>query len=163
MMQAFLYRHLVPVQDWVVTITGDRKSKINFAVLADEPVKLIPGKPAHVRIASPQGLLARKLQLKLSDPPKGVKIKSVLPDQRGLRVEFDVDKELAKPGEKGNLIAVGSVEITYTYASSSKTKRKGKPMRRSVTRRISLGALPAIPFELLPDPDAKTASGPKAK
>jgi len=158
MMQAFLYRHLVPAQDWVVTITGTRRNKINFAVLADEPVKLMPGKPAHVRIACPHGLLDRELKLVLHDPPKGVKIKKVLPDQRGLRVEFDVDAKLAKPGERGNLIAVGSVKLTATYTSKSKDKR-GKPIRKSYTRVVSLGALPAIPFELVASRDDEVSKG----
>jgi hypothetical protein len=148
MMQAFLYRHLVPAQDWVVTITGERRNKINFAVLADEPVKLIPGQPAHVRIACPHGLVEKGLKLVLNQPPKGVKIKKVLPDQRGLRVEFNVDEKLAKPGEKGNLIAIGSVEVISSSWSSSNRKTKGK--KKISKRRISLGALPAIPFELLP-------------
>jgi len=154
MMQAFLYRHLVPARDWVVTITGERRSKINFTVLDEEPVKLIPDRTAHVRIAAPHGLLDRKFQLKLNEPPKGVTIKKILPDQRGLRVEFSVDKELAKPGEKGNLIAIGSVEVTTTYWSSSSRKRKRGEKPRIIRRRISLGALPAIPFELLPAPAA---------
>nr|MDP7289207.1 hypothetical protein [Phycisphaerae bacterium] len=150
----FLYRHLVPAQDWVVTITGERRDKFNFTVLADEPVKLIPGKPAHVRIACPLGLAEKGIKLVLSQPPKGVKIKKVLPDQRGLRVEFDVDEKLAKPGEKGNLIAIGSLKYTSIYYSSSKSKRKGKRERKTYTRTMSFGALPAIPFELLADPKA---------
>ena len=154
MMQAFLYRHLVPARDWVVTITGSRRSKINFTVLAEEPVKLIPGRTAQVRIAAPHGLLDRKLQLKLSEPPKGVTIKKILPDQRGLLVEFSVDSEEAKPGEKGNLIAIGSVEVTSTYWSSSSRERKRGEKPKIIRRRISLGALPAIPFELLPAPAA---------
>jgi hypothetical protein len=154
MMQAFLYRHLVPARDWVVTITGERRNKINFTVLNEEPVKLIPGRTAHARIAAPQGLLAMKLQLKLSEPPKGVTIKNILPDQRGLLVEFSVDKELAKPGLKGNLIAIGSVEHVSTYyPSSSKRKPRSKRKPTIIKRRVSLGALPAIPFELLPAPD----------
>jgi len=144
MMQAFLYRHLVPARDWVLTITGERRSKINFTVLSEEPVKLIPGRTARVRIAAPQGLLDRKLRLELSEPPKGVTIKKVHPDRRGLLVEFSVDREEAKPGEKENLIAIGSVEVTSTYWSRSKRKNIASK------RRISLGALPAIPFELLP-------------
>jgi hypothetical protein len=140
----------------VVTVTGTRRSKINFAVLDEHPVKLIPGSSACTRIAAPQGLLAQKLELKLSEPPKGVTIKNIFPDQRGLRVEFNVDKNLAKPGEKGNLIAIGSVEVT-AYSSSTKTKKKGKrkPKPKPIKRRISLGALPAIPFELIAAPKAQ--------
>jgi hypothetical protein len=160
MMQAFLYRHLVPAQDWVVTITGERKDKINFTVLGDGPVKLIPGKPAHVRIGCPRGLAEKGIKLVLDQPPKGVKIKKVLPDQRGLRVEFDVDAKLAKPGEKGNLIAIGTLKYTSTYYSTSKSKRKGKRERKTITRTISFGALPAIPFELVA---AKTAEVTKAE
>ena len=163
MMQAFLYRHLVPAQDWVVTITGERRNKITFTVLDEEPVKLIPGRTAHTRIAAPQGLLDRKFQLKLNQPPKGVTIKKVLPDQRGLLVEFSVDKELARPGEKGNLIAIGSVEVTSTYWSSSSRKRKRGEKPRIIRRRISLGALPAIPFELIAAPGAEAAPAAAAR
>ena len=164
MMQAFLYRHLVPVQDWVVTITGERRNKINFTVLDEKPVQLIPGKPAYARIAAPQGLLNNGLKLTLSQPPKGVKIKKVHPDQRGLKVEFEVDPKLAKPGEKGNLIAIGTVELKSSYYPESKGRKKAKKRRKRITatRIISLGALPAIPFELLPNPDIP-ATAPKAK
>jgi hypothetical protein len=163
MMQAFLYRHLVPVQDWVVTITGERRSKINFAVLDEKPVRLIPGRPAYTRMSAPQGLLNSKLKLTLSQPPKGVKIKQVHPDQQGFKIEFEIDEKLAKPGEKGNLIAIGTVEVKSSYYPVSKTRKKSKkkPKRIKVTKVISLGALPAIPFELLPNPNTPTTQASK--
>jgi len=152
MMQAFLYRHLVPSTDWIVAITGERRSRINFSVLGDGPVRLVPGRTGLVRIAGPQGLLAMKLKLELSDPPKGIAITKVLPDQRGFVVELSADSEDAKPGLKGNLIAIGSVEVTSRYSSGGK--------RRIIRRRISLGALPAIPFEILPTPATAPATKP---
>ena len=163
MMQAFLYRHLVPVQDWVVTITGERRSKINFAVLDDKPVQLIPGRPAYARMSAPQGLLNNNLKLTLSQPPKGVKIKKVHPDQQGFKIEFEIDEKLAKPGEKGNLIVMGTVEFKSSYYPETKGRKKPKkkPKRIKTTRVVSLGALPAIPFELLPNPDAPTTQADK--
>ena len=43
MMQAFIYRHLVPAKDWIVAVTGRGRSWANIRVVGEKPVRLLAG------------------------------------------------------------------------------------------------------------------------
>jgi hypothetical protein len=75
----------------------------------------------------------------LSDPPAGIAIQEVSPDRQGVAIQLSVDAEKAAPGLKGNLIVDAFLERPVYGAD-------GKP--RGNTRRIAVGTLPAVPFEV---------------
>ena len=147
MMQAFLYRHLVPSEEWLVAVGGKNRYGPPLKVLASGPVKLPVGQTATVRIAGPTGPFMKQVQLELNNPPEGITVKKVTPDAKGLLIELSVDSAKAKPGVKGNLIV-----DAFTERSS-----KGKDGKPRPKRRYALGTLPAIPFEVVAATLAKSA------
>jgi hypothetical protein len=164
MMQAFIYHHLVPAEDWMVSVAGRGRlgaalqawgkgrlrGASNFraaggfaaapAARGDTPVKLPTGGTVQVQVPSPVGTLLDQVQLQLSEPPEGVAIEKVSSSPGAVAILLRADAAKAKPGLKGNLIVEASVERTFPRPDG---KQPG------VTRRVPLGALPAIPFEIV--------------
>ena len=151
MMQAFIYRHLVPAKDLVVAVTGrgwsgnaaNFRGKGQFAAapkpFVNELVKLPAGGTARVQMPSRAGAILDQIQLSLSDPPEGITVEKVPSGQGTVAVLLRADAAKVKPGLKGNLIVNVFVERTFA----------GQSGKKSNTRRIPLGTLPAIPFEIV--------------
>jgi hypothetical protein len=132
MMQAFIYHHLVPTEDWVVAVRGRKRP-----VLAIEPdglIKLTPNAPATVKVAVPKWLVERVV-LRLSDPPQGVTLGRVTPCDGGLTLQVRVDEANHTPGFAGNLI----VDVLV-----KPEQKEGQPRRGPA----AYGILPAIAFEM---------------
>ena len=140
MMQAFLYRHLVPSQQLMVEVRGAR-SRGRAVRLADSgPVRLPKGGTARVRIRIPKHPMLRQVQLELSDPPKGVTLQDVTVVPEGLALVLKADGDTAQVGFEDNLI----VDV---FAKMAGGKQRGKRAKKS--RRVSLGVLPAISFQIV--------------
>ncbi|MBN1908271.1 MAG: PPC domain-containing protein [Pirellulales bacterium] len=136
-MQAFLYRHLVPSDAWLATVTG-RNWRINWPRPLDPgPVRLVPGETTRLRLKMPRGRVANEVRLVLDDPPEGVTIQELIHAPGELTVVFTTDAKKAAPGVAGNLIFNAFLERTV----KDKNKRETK-------RRVPLGPLPAVPFEI---------------
>lgn len=140
MMQAFMYRHLVPAKDWMVAVTGRRRYGPELKLLAEGPVMLPVGGTARVQLSAPKGPFMQEVRFELSEPPKGIGIKKVSPGPKGLAVLLSADDGDVKCGLKGNLIVNAFVERAVK-------SKDGKPTGR--TRRTAIGTLPAIPFEVV--------------
>jgi hypothetical protein len=139
MMQAFIYRHLVPAQDLLVAITGPRRFQARVKRLGDEPVKLPAGGTARVRFSMPTGPMVKQVQLTLNEPPEGIAVEKVSHEWGAAIIQLRMDAVKVKPGLKGNLIVDAFMERAVMGPG-------GKP--RGNKRRIPLGTLPAIPFEV---------------
>ncbi|MGO9097300.1 MAG: hypothetical protein ACLQGV_19030 [Bryobacteraceae bacterium] len=131
MMQAFAYRHLVPAQEWMVSVNGPARAAA-WKLLGAMPVK-IPG-----RLFLPLGKFTNQVQLALNDPPEGVSLETS-PQGNGVSLLFRADPQKAKPGLRGNLIVEAVTERTVTPPNGA----------APVKRRQPLGTLPAIPFEVV--------------
>jgi hypothetical protein len=140
MMQAFIYRHLVPASDLMVAVIGRGRFRTTLKLVEQTPVKLPADGTARVRVSLPSGPLMGQVQLALSDPPEGISIESVSPVREGAAIVFRADPAKVKPGLKGNLIVDAFVERTLGPGN-------GKPQANR--RRFPLGSLPAIPFEIV--------------
>lgn len=140
MMQAFAYRHLVPSKEWKVAISGRFPARVGIRLLEDAPVKLSPGGTARVHLATPSRAFAERFHLELSDPPEGVTIEKVAPSSDGTEIVLHADAAKVKPGLKGNLI----VDILAERKAGPAKKAK----KQANQRRIAIGVLPAIPFEI---------------
>jgi hypothetical protein len=140
MMQAFAYRHLVPAQDLKVAVSGRIGGRASARVLSQTPVKIPAGGTARVQVAVPTGMFMGEIQLELSDPPEGIDIQKVSPSPRGTEIVLHSDAAKVKPGLKGNLIV---------SAFTERTPAAGDDKAKAVRRRIPLGTLPAIPFEVV--------------
>ncbi|MHC4166880.1 MAG: hypothetical protein ACYSWQ_07980, partial [Planctomycetota bacterium] len=136
MMQAFVYWHLVPVDELKAVVSPGSAMKTPITILSDLPVKIPAGGTAMLRISLPSGRGSDKLHLELDDPPDGIAIESESRAGHGMEVVLKCDAAKVKAGLKGNLI------VNAFAIKSEKT-----PQRR--TRPTPLGMLPAIPFEIV--------------
>jgi len=140
MMQSFAYRHLVPAQQQKVTVRGRFRPGDAARILTATPVKIPAGGTARVRVRMPIGPRITKTEYELSEPPDGITIKTVSPLGRGAQIVLQTDAAKVESGMKGNLIVTvfGQGPLPLVKESPS-----------GVRRRIPLGALPAIPFEIV--------------
>jgi hypothetical protein len=151
-MQAFLWRHLVPAKDSMITISGGRTPSVPLQPENGSPVQIPLGETVSFKLVGRTGKEAETIRLKLNQPPKGITIEEVEPGDDGLTVVLAADAKQAKPGLKGNLILDVDEE-------TQPVDEEGNPVGSPRTR--SLGTMPAMPFELVGDPppeEEQTAS-----
>jgi hypothetical protein len=139
MMQAFAYRHLVSAQELKVAVVGRFRPGDVAQVLSSTPVKIPVGGSTSIHVSMPIGPLMKNMQFELSEAPDGIRIESTTPAELVLLA----DPEKAKPGVKGNLIVKAFADPPTAQDDQAPSANR---------RRISLGALPAIPFEIVPRP-----------
>jgi hypothetical protein len=140
LMQAFAYHHLVPAQEWKVAVAGRAPPRAALRLASQPPVRIPAGSTVRLRIAAPPRVLETRVHLELSEPPEGITLKEVLPDLAGAELVLGADAAKASPGLQGNL-------IVQAFAEGSGLPRAGRP--RTNQRRLVLGYLPAIPFEVV--------------
>jgi len=76
----------------------------------------------------------------LSEPPKGISIERTTPVDFGMEFVLGADRDNVEDGLKGNL-------IINAFMERAPKDKNGKP--RGPKRRVSVGPLPAIPFEVV--------------
>ena len=138
-MQSFAYHHLVPAQEQKVSIIGRYRPGFGARILTATPIRIPAGGTAVVRVIMPAGPMITNLNYELSEPPEGISIKTVNAGAGPSEIVLQSDKAKTKPGTYGNLI------IT---ASAPAPVEPGTPTPPGIVRRLKLGALPAIPFEI---------------
>lgn len=134
-MQAFAYRHLVPSQEPMVAVVGGRPVP-PLELGGDVPVRVPAGGSATLRINAPRRPILRNVQLELVDPPAGITLGDVTVVPKGFVISLKADAATATVGFTDNLI----VERPGRPPGGESAKQK---------RRVSLGVLPAIPFEIV--------------
>jgi hypothetical protein len=139
MMQAFLYRHLAPSQQLMVA-SRSRPPGLPAALAGRGPVRIPAGGTALVRTRTPQHPRLREVEYELSDPPEGVTLRDVRFVPGGLALRLEADGETVQAGLADNLIVEAFVEM------EGGGRGGGAPGQK---RRVSLGVLPAIPFEIV--------------
>ena len=149
MMQAFAYRHLVPVKELEVATAGLPPMMARFApktppstprIMSPLPVRIPAGGTARVRVGMPTTTFFGNVHLELSDAPAGIAIENTSAAGMGTEIVLQADAALVKPGQQGNLI----VSISVTPKAQSDGKGKGMGMVRR-----NVATLPAIPFEIV--------------
>ncbi|NUP98361.1 MAG: PPC domain-containing protein [Armatimonadetes bacterium] len=139
MMQAFAYRHLVPATECVALVTDGRR-RVPALPRKDPGAITIPAGGTR-RVVYPVGPVPRlnELRLLLSEPPKGLTMSGPVTVPGGFALDLKAQAETPAIGYQDNLI----VEVFFDL-EVGKTN-DGKPR----TRGISIGVLPAIPFEIV--------------
>ena len=139
-MQAFLYRHLVPAQQLLVSVQKSKWRVPPIELASESPVRIVAGGSAEVRIKARRGAALKEMSLELREPPAGVTLAdvTVLPD--GLAFQLKADKEAAPAGLADNL-------IVEAFRETTPKAQEGKPAPQK--RRYSMGVLPAIPIEIV--------------
>jgi hypothetical protein len=140
MVQSFAYRHLVPAQEQKVMVMGRFRPGDAARILTETPVRIPSGGTAPVQVHVPVGPMITKIEYELSEPPDGIAIKTVNSLGRGSEIVLQTDGAKVKSGVKGNLIVT-------VFAQGPQAPAKDGA--RAAARRISLGALPAISFEIV--------------
>ena len=140
MMQAFYYHHLVPAKDWLADVTGVPRPNARAAwkLETETAVRLPRGGVAPVRVVVNAPRLADTLRLELNQPPDGITIQEVETVRDGVAIILRADAAKVKAGLKGNLIVDAYMERAANPGTTPQAAR----------RRVPLGTLPAIPFEI---------------
>ena len=137
-MQAFLYRHLVPADDFVVQVV---KKKWPFppVEILDTPIELAPGETRQVVAKTAKRSYLNEIKLQLRDNPEGIEISDVKVVKQGLAFNISADADEMKDGFNGNLL----VESIREYYPKDKDGKQSKTMKS-----YSMGYLPAIPVRV---------------
>jgi hypothetical protein len=139
MMQAFAYRHLVPMREWLVAVPPQPIARASIKILSPTPVKLSGGVRVQIRASLPPAAQTGKVLLELTDPPEGVKMAGYTAQPiTNVNIELNCDASKMKAGLKGNLIFNVYVERDPPAGSGPQAPK----------RRVPLGSMPAIPFEI---------------
>ena len=138
-MQAFLYRHLVPAEEFVVLVEKARWGAPTVELLGGSPVRIPAGGSARVTLKTRQSQALKQMRLVLNKPPEGLTLQGVTVVPEGLEFQLKADKDTIESGFADNLI----IEAVREYVAKDKSG-KTLPNRRS-----SMGFLPAIPIEVV--------------
>jgi len=139
-MQAFLYRHLVPAQELLVSVQKARWGMPPVELLRRGPVRIPAGGSAQVRIRTQKRSNLREMRLELNGAPEGLTLHDVTIVPEGLAFQLKADKDAMQSGFADNLIVEALREFTPK-------QQEGKPATQK--RRYSMGFLPAIPIEIV--------------
>lgn len=140
MMQAFIWHHLVPVENWNVVVSGRRVAKLPVQVVLPEPRVTLPREGSFRLRVIQHGkpFPWDQWRVQLSDPPAGLTAEIVEAGDASFDIEFTLDEQV-EPGLRGNLMITLSREFTVEPSEPEATPQK---------RRMDYGWLPAIPFEI---------------
>jgi hypothetical protein len=139
-MQAFLYRHLVPRQELLVTVQKSKWRVSPIRLASGVPVRIPAGGSARVRVKIQRSPSLKEMQLELTEPPEGITLHDVTVLHGGLTFQLKADKDEMQNGFTDNLIVEAFREFTPK-------QQEGKPTPQK--RRVSMGVLPAIPIEIV--------------
>jgi hypothetical protein len=138
MMQAFAYWHLVPASDLKVAVRRGAMLRVPITISSPDPLDIPAGGTARFQVQVPT--ILTKVQFDLSDPPEGIALRNASPVRDGTELVLQCDAAKAKPGLKGNLIVTISAERVAQPANAKQQANR---------QRVSLGTLPAVPFEIV--------------
>ncbi|MHC4565255.1 MAG: PPC domain-containing protein, partial [Planctomycetota bacterium] len=138
-MQAFLYRHLVPAEEFVVLVQKARWGAPPVELLGGSPVRIPAGSSARVTLKTRKSQVLKQLRLVLSKPPEGLSLHGVKVVPEGLSFQIKVDKDTVRSGFADNLI----IEAVREY------RPKDKDGKLLAKRRSSMGFVRAIPIEVV--------------
>jgi len=137
-MQAFAYHHLVSSEQLMVMVTrGGRMSPILDMAKGDR-LRIPAGGSAKVAFSIRPSVPNTPITLELSEPPAGVTIQDTAITPSGFELVLKADSKHI--GYADNL-------IIEAFTEELAARPKAGPLAQK--RRVSLGVLPAIPFEIV--------------
>jgi hypothetical protein len=137
-MQAFLWRHLAPSQQLLVASTGGRFAGPTFEPVEAGPVRIPQNGTVPVSFRTAALPIMQRLELEFKEQSEGLVLQESVAAAGRLTLQLKTKGEALKPGFAGNLIVEAFAEMAWG--------RKGGNLEK---RRMSLGVLPAIPFEIV--------------
>ena len=141
MMQAFLYRHLVPSQQLLVAVKKIKWPIPPVELIGTSPIQIPAGGSTEIRFKTPKRPAALKeMDLALHEPPEGITLHDVKVVPKGLTCTLKADKDVIQNGFKENII----IEAFREFFPKQKD---GKPANKK--RRVPIGFFPAVPIEII--------------
>lgn len=137
MMQAFAYRHLVPTEQLLATVSRGGANSVSLDIGKSDRVSIPAGGSAQVSFAVRPGGLGGQAKLELTDPPPGITLQDVT--ATGNRYTLVLKADDKHTGYADNL-------IVEAFGEAKTPARAGAAGQK---QRVSLGVLPAIPFEIV--------------
>jgi hypothetical protein len=145
LMQAFAYWHLVPADSVKVAVIARGGARVPARYDGSGAARLQAGGSVRKRVTLPAMRAFEHITLELSEPPDGVTLRDVSVSGNQAEFVIDANRSKAEPGLRGNLIVVVSGERVPPQRGGQ-AAAPGPAARR----RITIGTLPAIPFEIIP-------------
>ncbi len=159
-MQAFIYRHLVPARELLLSVLGGWTSKPIAQPISAQPVRIPVDGSATIRLAGAGQSDSGSLHLELSEPPEGLSIAKCTIRDGGMELTLQCDPAKAKPDVRGNLIInvfkesapaparpAPATAPTTAPGTAPPTTAPIKPPPSP--KRSFIGTLPAMAFEIV--------------
>jgi len=146
-MQAFLWRFLVPAEEFLARVTQAGGVRTPVRLARDGPWRIPLGGEARIRLVGPVRTLPEGLSLRLEGAPEGFVVGALERAEDGVSFTLRVDRSVVEEGLAGNLV----VEIWGDPAAlrgRSGARAGGDGVRRGRGER-KLGVLPAVPFRVV--------------
>ena len=141
MMQAFLFRHLVPVQELLVWPRKSQWRMPPVELVGPNPVRIPAGGSVRVTLKTKPRPFLKEIDLELYQPPAGIILQDVAVVQGELSFVLQADKNAAP--EKDILDNL----IIQTFREYTPKQKEGKLAAEK--RRDSMGIIPAIPIQII--------------
>ena len=141
MMQAFIWYHLVPVDNWSVVVSGRPGARMPLNVMLPSQRITLPTEGERLLHAIPvsKNTPIDQLHIELNEAPEGVSASIVADPMGSAAIKLQIAPDSLQPDTQGNLLM--SVYKEFTPAPTEADPAP-KP------RRTDYGFLPAIPFEV---------------
>ena len=139
-MQAFLYRHLVPAKELMVLVRKDKWRLTPAELISTSPARITAGSSTDVRVKTRRSSTLKEIKLELVEPPEGLVLENVNAMPDGLMFTLKADKNIVQSDFADNLI----IEVFREYRPKNKDGTY-----QSKKRRYSMGIFPAIPVRVV--------------
>ena len=138
-MQAFLWRHLVPSDEWLVCIAPGRGNRPPMDLDCPRPLRVPVGGSAEVRVNLPKWIVNQSLELEPNEAPPGIGLSPLRKTPNGIVFDVTADVSVAKAGLETNFI----VDV---FSEGPKGGNSG-PAKKKM-QKFAIAVLPAIPIIL---------------
>jgi len=126
---------------WLALAPGalaQREPRIGY--VTDLPLRIPAGGTARVDVAMPVSPLMGRVEFEPVDAPDGIVLRESTTDRDRASLVLHADAARLKPGFRSTL-------VLRAFAERSPQSSREEPS--ATPRRVPLGALPAIPFEVI--------------
>jgi hypothetical protein len=142
-MQAFLFRHLLPSRELLVAVTGAGRGGFSAVRAGEDPVRIPAGGSALVVYKISSRVQPEGLDLVLQGAPEGLTIQDVNFSATEISFNLQAEGAAAKVGFADNAIVEVFAERPFRPRDKDGNELPEK------TRRIPLGVLPAVPYVIV--------------
>lgn len=138
--QAFLYRHLVPARELLVSVRSGWPRMPMLTLPEEEPLRVRSGDSIDVRMQVGRRPPLKAFKFELAHAPDGITLQKVNTERTNLLLHFTTDETSLEEKLQDNLIVAVFREFTPRKKGANAVKK----------RRRFVGVLPAIPVAITP-------------